>query len=343
MEDDHPLSCPPPTNDLWSDEINTLLKAIDEGLSGRNRHIAIISEYLAGKQDLATKIECVYPSQCTRIKLDSFIDDLSIFTGLPESEIYVVDNCHFLARRKINGFHVLHQFIEMVSQSKRIWVTTWNNHSWRYLSAVQKVNTLFPVQIILHPKSYEKLRDYILSEHQSSVFYLIDTPVPRRLILIKKQKKIHITYFQDDFFITTFSIRFKLIWAILRGKSHEVEPDELIFQRLAQVSNGNPGISIRIWEKSLDAWEIRMSSLSPPLLNENLNPDSAYILSLILSLEVMNIEDLRSVTPNDINLNLVLAHLEENNLIQIKEGLVYIVPSALSMITTELKKTRMVW
>lgn len=343
MEDDHPLSCPPPTNDLWKKEIDKVMKAIDEGLSGRNRHIAIISEYLAGKHDLAKKIECVHPGRCTRIILDSFVDDLSIFTNLPESDIYIIDNCHFLARRKVDGFHILNQFIEMVSKSKRIWVTTWNVHSWRYLTAVLKINSLFPVQIILYPKSYEKLRDYILSEHQSSVFYLIDTPVPRRLVLIKKQKKIHIPFLQDDFFVTTYSIRYKLIWAIIRGKSHEVEPDELIFQRLAQISNGNPGIATRIWEKSLDAWEIRMSSLSPPPLNGGLGPDSAYILSLILSLEVVTLEDLYSVTPQEININLILAQLEENKLIQIKDNLIYIAPLAFSKITSELQKVRMVW
>ena len=343
MEDEHPLSCPPPTNDLWSNEIDILMKAIDEGLSVRKRHIAIISEYLASKQDLATKIECVHSGQCTRIRLDSFVDDLSIFMNLPESDIYIIENCHFLARRKIDGFHVLHQFIDMVTKSKRIWVTTWNTHSWRYLTAVQKINSLFPVQITLHPKNYERLRDYILSQHQSSVFYLIDTPVPRRLILIKRQKKIHIPFFRDDFFITTFSIRYKLIWAILRGKSQEVDPDELIFQRLAQISNGNPGIATRIWEKSLDAWEVRMSTLSPPVLNGILDSDNAYILSLILSLEVVTVDDLHSVTPREIKLNLVLAQLKENKLIQIKDGLVFIVPLALIGVTKELQKIRMVW
>ncbi len=86
-----------------------------------------------------------------------------------------------------------------------------------------------------------------------------------------------------------------------------------------------------------------MSVLSPPALNVVFNPDCAYILSLVLSLEVLSIEDLRSVTPADINLNQVLAQLEENTLIQIKESLVYILPLALAGITLHLQKNRMVW
>lgn len=343
MEDDHPLACLPSTHVLWREEIDTLLHAIEVGLSGKKSHIAIISEYLAGKQDLATQIECVHPGKYTRIKLDSFVDDFSIFTDLPESDIYIVENCHFLARRKINGFHVLHQFIDMVSQSNRIWVTTWNIHSWRYFAAVQKVHTLFPVQIILNPKNYEKLKEYILSQYESSVFYVIDTPVSRRLILIKKHKKIRIPFFKDEILINTYKIRYKLIWAILRGKSYEVDPDELIFQRLAQISNGNPGIAKRIWEKSLEAWEIRNSAFTSPIHNGTFDPDIAYILSLILSLEVVNIDDLHAVTPPEIKLNLILTQLQEKNLIQIKESLIYITPLALAEITAELKKIRMVW
>ena len=149
MEYDSPLTCLPSTHCLWKNEIETLLQAIEGGLSGKSAHIAIISEFLAGKQDLATQIECAYPGRFTRITLDSFVDDLSIFRDLPESEIYIIENCHFLAQRKIDGFLVLHTFIEMILQSKRIWVTTWNIHSWRYLAAVQKIHVIFPVQIIL--------------------------------------------------------------------------------------------------------------------------------------------------------------------------------------------------
>ena len=343
MEYDSPLTCLPSTHCLWKNEIDTLLQAIEGGLSGKSAHIAIISEFLAGKQDLATQIECAYPGRFTRITLDSFVDDLSIFRDLPESEIYIIENCHFLAQRKIDGFLVLHTFIEMILQSKRIWVTTWNIHSWRYLAAVQKIHVIFPVQIILGPKNYEKLKEYILSDYESSVFYVIDRPVSRRLILIKKHKKIQIPFFLDEVVIPTFRIRYKLIWGLLRGKSHEVEPDELIFQRLAQVSNGNPGIAKRIWERSLDAWEIRMSAFTSPVNNGSFDPDTAYVLSLILSLEMVTIDDLRSVTPPDINLNYILAQLHDKNLIRIKEGLVYITSLALTGITAELKKIRMVW
>lgn len=343
MDNEHPLVCPPPTQTLWANEIDTLLNSIDEGLSGKPRHIAIISEYLAGKEDLASKIECVHSGRTVRIRLESFVDDISILSNLPEKDIYVVENCHFLAQRKINGFHILSQFIDLVSQNNKIWVTTWNIHSWRYLSAVQGINSLFSVQIPLSQKNYEILRDFILSQHTSSVFYVIDTPVPRRLIIVRKNLKYEIPFLHDTYSMMMYSIRFRLIWAIFRGKSHEVEPDELIFQRLAQISNGNPGIALQIWEKSLDAWEIRMSAMSPPSLAGILNSDTAYVLSLLLSLETVSIQDLNSVIPEEIHLSMILSHLEGKKIIYIKNNRVSIELLAYAGITNELKKNRMVW
>lgn len=343
MDNEHPLVCPPPTNVVWTNEIETLMVTIEEGLSQKKNHIAIISESLAGKEDFATKIECVYSGRTTRIRLRSFVDDISVLSNLPESDIYIIENCHFLARRRIDGFHVLHQFIDLVSKNQHIWVTTWNVHSWKYLAAVQGIHSLFPVQISLPQKNYQTLRDFILSQYKSSVFYVIDTPVPRRLLMIRKNKKVEIPFFHTTYSFSYYSVRFRLLLAILLGKSHEVEPDELIFQRLAQISNGNPGIALQIWEKSLDAWEIRMSAMSPVSLNSGLNPDTYYILSLILSLENVTIQDLKSITPIEINLNLVLSHLEEGKLIQIKDESVAIEPLALTGITNELKKLRMVW
>ncbi|MFH0966473.1 MAG: hypothetical protein V1862_02155 [Methanobacteriota archaeon] len=343
MDNEHPSVCPPSSQILWANEIKILLDAIDEGLSGKARHIAIISEYLAGKEDLATKVECIHSGRTTRIRFESFVDDISVLSNLPENEIYIVENCHFLAQRKIDGFHILRQFIELVSQKNQIWVTTWNIHSWRYLSAVQGISSLFPVQITLPQKNYGKLRDFILSQHTSSVFYVIDTPVPRRLIMVQKNLTFEVPFFHDTYSMMIYGIRFRLIWAMLRGKSHEVEPDELIFQRLAQISNGNPGIALHIWEKSLEAWEIRMSTMSPPPLNGVMDPDTAYILSMLLSLETVSIQDLQSVTPQEINLNLILAHLEDKKIIAIKETHITIEPLAFAGITTELQKIRMVW
>jgi len=140
-----------------------------------------------------------------------------------------------------------------------------------------------------------------------------------------------------------YPLRIRLIIALLRKKGHEIEPAELIFERLAQISNGNPGIAKKVWENSLDAWEIRLNRLTPPSLSGISDPETAYTLSLIIALEDVQIQDLISVIPGDLNLDLILLKLRDMKLISFENERVSIEPLALAGITREMKRIRMVW
>jgi hypothetical protein len=343
MEQDQSSGCVVPISNAWSHETDRLLHAIDEGLSGNIRQIALLSEYLAGREEIVSKIVCVHPGRTAKITLTSCLNDLSVLADTGDADIIILENCQFLFQRTIGGFHLIDEFIEVISRKDKIWVTTWNIHAWRYLHAVKEIGSIFPVQIQLKQKTEPELMQFILSGQTSSIFYIIDTPVPRRMLVIKKQRKIVIPFFNLKFKISYYSLRMGLIIAILRKKSNEIEPAELIFERLSQISNGNPGIALKIWENSRDAWEIRLSKLTPPSLSRITDPDTAYILSLIITLEDVLISDLTSTVPADINLNQILSKLQNMGLISVVSERIIIKPLALTGITTEMKRIRMVW
>jgi len=180
MEQDNSWVCNLPISTVWSQETDQLLHAIDEGLSGKIHNIALISEFMAGRDDIVSKVACNHPGRTVKITLTSYPIDLSILTDTGDADIIIVENCQFLYRRMIGGFHALDSFIRILCQKDKIWITTWNVHAWRYLHAVKDIGSLFPIQIILREKSNQDLQDFILSQQASSVFYIIDTPVPRR-------------------------------------------------------------------------------------------------------------------------------------------------------------------
>ncbi len=343
MEHDNSSGCNVPINTVWSHETDLLLHAIDEGLSGKIYNIAIISEYGAGRDEIVSKVTCVHPGRTMKITLTSYLEDLSILADTGDADIIIIENCQFLYRRMIGGFHVIDTFIKILSQKEKIWITTWNIHAWRYLHAVKDIGSLYPIQILFKQKTNQELQEFILSQQVSSVFYIIDTPVPRRLLVIRKQKTFTIPFINIKFSFWYYSLRIRLIAAILRKKGHEIEPAELIFERLAQISNGNPGIALRIWQNSLDAWEIRMSKLTPPSLSGISDSDTAYTLSLIIALEDVQKNDLISVIPDDINLDLILLKLRDMRLISFEGERIHIEPLALADITKEMKRIRMVW
>ncbi len=343
MEQEHSSGCNLPISTVWSHETDRLLYAIDEGVSGKIHNIALISEFMAGRDDIVSKVSCIHPGRTVKITLTSYLEDISILTNTGDADIVIVENCQFLYRRIIGGFQVLDSFIKLLCQKEKIWITTWNIHAWRYLHAVKDIGSIFPTQIVLKEKTNQELQEFILSQQVSSVFYIIDTPVPRRLLVIKKLKKFTIPLLNIPFSFWYYSLRIRLIAALLRKKGHEIEPAELIFERLAQISNGNPGIARKVWENTLDAWEIRLSRLTPPSLSGISDPETAYTLSLIIALEDVQIHDLISVIPDDLNLDLILLKLRDMRLISFEGERISIEPLALAGITREMKRIRMVW
>jgi hypothetical protein len=243
----------------------------------------------------------------------------------------------------INGFHLLDEFIEILSRKEKIWITTWNIHTWRYLTAVKDISSLFGTQIELRQKSESDIQNIILSRQLSSRFYIIDAPIPRRMVLVLKQKSFIIPIINKTITFSYYSLRLRLLVAILVHKSQGLDPSELIFERLYQISGGNPGVALHIWQQACDAWEIRLSSLTPPPLSGISDPDTAYVLSLIMTYEEVLISDIRQALPVEINLNLIISKLRDKGLVVLKNGNIQIKPIALALVTRELKRIRMVW
>ena len=331
------------TTQIWPNEADHLLQVIDEGLSGKIRNVAIISDYLAGREEVISKAEQIHRGRIKRITLTETLYDLSMLSQNDDADIIIVDNCRFLFRRMINGFHLIDEFIEILTRKEKIWITTWNIHTWRYLIGVRDIGSLFGQQIELKKKNVSEIRDIILARQLSSLSYIIDPPVPRRMILIRKQQQFTIPVFNKTFLFSYYSLRLRLLIAILRNKSQEVEPSELIFERLYQISNGNPGIAIQIWQQACGAGEIRLSSLTPPSISGISDPDTAYVLSLIITYEDVLVSDLLQALPSEIDLNLIISKLRDKELVILKNGRIRINPIAAVEITKELKRIRMVW
>ncbi len=335
--------CPPPLSDVWTGETDTLIQAIESGLNGVPRHIAIISGYLAGRESLISKVACVYPGRVARIVLDSFSSDSSRL-DLPEgADIILLENCQYLFRRKIHGFSQARDLIRVLTWTDKLWITSWNIHSWRYLDAVLGIGRLFPVQISLGQLDAPRLREYILAEHTSPIFYVIDAPLPKRLLFIPETAGFTLPGFGRDIRIPYYRLNRTLLGTYLQRKKYYADPDEIIFDRLTLVSDGNPGIALRIWEESLDAWEIRMSNITPSSLPKIPDPASSYLLFLVLALENPSIGDLSSVIPDDIPLQPILYQLTSWGFLEHDNGRVSIRPIAVAGVTAEMKRLRMVW
>ncbi|MPN44154.1 hypothetical protein SDC9_191715 [bioreactor metagenome] len=76
-----------------------------------------------------------------------------------------MDNCHFLYIRKTGGFDIFYEFLDMVSSENRIFITTWNIYSWKYLDQAFELGKYFPVQIVVSAFEKENIKSIILSRY----------------------------------------------------------------------------------------------------------------------------------------------------------------------------------
>ncbi len=67
--------------------------------------------------------------------------------------------------RKPGGFDIFYEFLDMISSQERIFVTTWNLYTWKYLNEAFGLERYFPVQIFIPAFSKEDLRLFILKRY----------------------------------------------------------------------------------------------------------------------------------------------------------------------------------
>ncbi|HWQ65171.1 MAG TPA: hypothetical protein VN429_12190 [Methanospirillum sp.] len=59
--------------------------------------------------------------------------------------------------RKPGGFDTFYEFLDMISSQERLFITTWNLHSWRYLNEAFGIERYFPVQVFIPDFNKENL------------------------------------------------------------------------------------------------------------------------------------------------------------------------------------------
>ncbi len=332
----------------YNSEIENIKKAIDDFESGKKTNIAIISEPFAGRNSLFNAMEEMLNKRITRITLSSIIKnkDIPVFPETLE-KIVVVDNCHLLYMRKIGGFDILEDFLRSITNSDHLFITTWNTYSWNYLEVVVNIGNYFPVQIKLPSLNTGVLKEIILSRYKKDELTFIDDAISKD----NKVKSIHfsklpitIKRMNKTIEIPFVDLHFKLLRSSLLPKKEEkTTAEDIIFELISDISNGNPGIAWVVWEKSLEYPVIKPSYVRKFSGTIDLDYSEAFILSIILSMESIKSEELGEIADYGYHIKNTLSKLSNQELIDVKDGQYSIRPESLYLTVEFLKKARLVW
>ncbi len=323
----------------YEEELKEAQSAVNEYLWGKHKNIAIVSDPFAGRSTLVEYLARDYLT--TTIAFNSVMTEKAFISTLHDANnIIIMDNCHFLAMRKIGGFAQLDEFLRFLSKSDKLFITTWNTYSWSYLSAVKNLDEFFPKVIRLHPMNAESLKKMIISHYGDNIKYIDDAASKDRRLSIS-WKCVHITI---PFSSTTRCLPWPYLnlSSIFHKKKRE-NAEQLVFDRLKRVSGGNPGIARKIWDASIDYPKIGLSSIKEPTFDTDLSINEAFLLGIILTMEKIELGDLAEIAGPEIDVEESLYILMNRELVAREEGYYIINYRALKSVKSYLELNRMVW
>jgi hypothetical protein len=128
-----------------------------------------------------------------------------------------------------------------------------------------------------------------------------------------------------------------------RKKRVQISLEELIFEKINRIAQGNVGVAILLWDMSLKDKVISLSAITETPYSISLDTNESFILSVILSMESLHAKDLSAIAGSEMDIERVLYRLVQQGLVRDDAGYFGIVPFALGPVTVYLKKTRRLW
>jgi hypothetical protein len=327
-------------------EIKQIIEAIEHSESDTPSHIAIVAEPMGGRTTIVAEIRRIYGDRVYYLPLEFIIkqDALPDFACLV-NDIILIDNCQFLATRVIGGFDVLDTFLRLQITSKKIFITTWNTHSWQYLSSVMSLDAYFPTIVVLPRMDTPILKQMILTRYKSGEIRFVDEGTAERSIFFSVvHRTIKIPFTTTEISIPWVKLNFIVMFSGLpRKKRVQISLEDIIFEKINRIAEGNPGVAILLWDQSLKDNTISLSAIKETPFSISLEPNESFILSVILSMESLHAKDLSKIAGSEMDIEQVLYRLVQQDLVVDNSGYFSIAPFALGPVTDYLRKTRRLW
>ena len=327
-------------------ELKEITGAIERSASGAPSHIAIVAEPMAGRTTIVAEIRRLYGDRVHYMPLDFLLkqSNLPDFSALPY-DIILIDNCQFLTTRVIGGFDVLDTFLRTQITSKKIIITTWNTYSWQYLSSVMNIDAYFPTIVMLNKMDMPVLKQVILTRSKSGEILFADDGTAERSIFFSViHRTVRLPFTATEISIPWIKLNFTvMLHRLPRKKRVQISLEDIIFEKINRIAQGNVGVAILLWDMSLKDNVISLSAITETPYSISLDTNESFILSVILSMESLHAKDLSAIAGSEMDIERVLYRLVQQGLIRDDAGYYCIEPFALGPVTDYLKKTRRLW
>jgi hypothetical protein len=312
--------------------------SLDDALAAADTTVAVVAPPFAGRDSVLDGVAASLDAP-TRVQFDP---DGSV--DLPDAVegSLLVDGCHHRYAHRIGGFDPLDRFLDRLASASGRIVTAWNRHSWNYLDAVRDLSDAFGHVFAVGPLSAESIADAVrpTTDPWPAFEYAADG---RASPFGSVEYRVSVPRLRRDVSLDLPTVDVDYVAGWLRGRTQPTA-EELVFDRLTRLTDGNPGVAAAVWERCVDDADgaVTPADIGLPV-DRDLDPgdDAARVLGVLLSKEVVTRAELATVVP-DVPLTRTLRTLVDDGFVTDGDA-VCLRPAGLPSAIDSLARRRWLW
>lgn len=317
----------------------------DETLDRIDSNVAVVSDPFGGRTALLDYAAELLGERATRVSLESVVESTEALPEIPTDGALLLEDCHYLYRRTIGGFDVLETFLERLSMTNTLVVTSWNRYSWQYLSATHRVDEVLPLSITLPPLDTEQIEAVIAAHTDGDLPAFVDTGEAGRIKTVELVR--HPVSLWGDRTVRVPLIRPNLAWLGSWSLDDAESIEAVVYEKLQRLSHGNPGIATTLWDRAirdgpdgpmLAPWYIEEPVDDPGVVGD----DTAMLLWLVVAMEAIDRDQVAATLGKDA-IGTEIQALANRGIVTVDGTQVRLRPTGLHPAVEELERRRLVW
>lgn len=250
-------------NEFWvgrEEEMSEFVKAYEQWNAGyaggllilgeRNSGKSFFANYMVQQLDIKGEVYFINPPYTGSVEVNELLRNIQnatensgslarIMNEIPAKSIFFLDDLELWWEKSPKGMKVVQEIIRMINRfgDQHLFVLMSNIHSFRLINKYQKIESTFLSLIELRPFNAKQLKEIVTKRHHSSSLQFTINNIPEN--------------------------RYRS-WNYAR-----------LFSRYFTYSEGNPGVVLQAWIKSIDGINQSVINLTRPKV-----PDTAPLMYL---------------------------------------------------------------
>ena len=207
------------------------------------------------------------------------------------------------------------------------------------------IDAYFPTIVVLNKMDTPVIKQVIMSRYKSGEIRFVDEGIAERSMffsVIHRTERLPFTATKISFpwIKLNFTV---MLHGLGRKKRVQISIEDVIFEKINRIAEGNPGVAILLWDRSIKDNTLSLRAITETPYSISLDTNESFISSVILSMGSLHAKDLFEIAGSEMDIERVLYRLVQQGLVRDTSYYYSIAPFALGPVTDYLKKTRRLW